>query len=142
MNGTVLDTNLVSEQRRVRPHSNVVAWFARELPDCLFLTATVVGELAVGIACLPAGKRRSDMEAWLNVLISERFAGRILPFDGDAALTYGGIVARARAQGRSPNISDAQIAAVARLHDMAVATCHIADFEPLGVAIVNPWEAG
>lgn len=79
------------------------------------------------------------MEAWLHLLVRERFVGRILPYDGDAGLAYGSIVAIARAQGRSPSISDAQIAAVAILRDMAVATRNVADFEPFGVPVIDPW---
>jgi toxin FitB len=89
MRGIVLDTNLVSEQRQARPDPNVAAWVARQDPDDLFLTATVVGELALGIASLSAGKRRSDMEAWLRILVEKRFAGRILAYNADAGLAYG-----------------------------------------------------
>lgn len=142
MRGIVLDTNLVSEQRQARPDPNVAAWVARQVPADLFLTATVVGELALGIASLAAGKRRSDMEAWLRTLVEERFAGRILAYDADAGLAYGRLVAGARARGFSPSISDAQIAAVAKLNTMAVATRNVRDFEPLGVTVINPWEPG
>ena len=142
MRGIVLDTNLVSEQRQARPDPNVAAWVARQRPDDLFLTATVVGELALGIASLAAGKRRSDMEAWLRTLVEERFAGRILVYDTGAGLAYGRLVAAARARGLDPSVSDAQIAAVAKSNTMAVATRNVRNFEPLGVAVINPWQGG
>jgi toxin FitB len=102
----------------------------------------VVGELAQGIERLPAGKRRSDLGRWLDALIAHAFVGRILVFDVEAALIYGKLVANALAQGRTPKVADAQIAAIARREGMAVATRNVADFEALRVPVVNPWENG
>ncbi len=69
-------------------------------------------------------------------------AGRILPYDVKTGLTYGELAAGSRMRGRSPGISDAQIAAVAKVHDMAVATRNVADFEQLGASVINPWAPG
>jgi toxin FitB len=118
-----------------------MAWLARQDVEWLYLTATVVGELAHGIAILPGGRRRERFEAWLLELVRERFAGRILSFDSEAALLFGQILAVARAMGRPTDAGDAQVAAVAQLHNMAVATRDVGDFEPLGVAVINPWDA-
>jgi predicted nucleic acid-binding protein len=119
-----------------------MAWLARQAVEGLYLTGTVVGELAHGIAILPSGRRRERFEAWLFELVRERFAGRVLPFDGEAALVFGEILAAARAKGRPADAGDAQIAAVAKLRGMTIATRNVADFANLGVAVVNPWEAG
>jgi predicted nucleic acid-binding protein len=140
--GIVLDTNVVSEPRRRRPNAGVQAWFAAQDPGRLFVTATVIGELAAGIAAMPRGRRRVAFEDWLRDLVGTRFAGRVLAYDADAALIYGGLVAAARAQGRTPPIGDAQIAAVARREGMAVATRNGRDFESLGVVVVDPWRFG
>jgi toxin FitB len=78
----------------------------------------------------------------LQDLLHDQFAERVLPYDAEAALVYGALVADARSRGREPKLSDAQIAAVAKVHDMAVATRNIADFEHLDVVVINPWEAG
>jgi predicted nucleic acid-binding protein len=139
--GIVLDTNVISEPRRPSPEPKVMAWLARQDVEWLYLTATVVGELAHGIAILPGGRRRERFEAWLLELVRERFAGRILSFDSEAALLFGQILAVARAMGRPTDAGDAQVAAVAQLHNMAVATRDVGDFEPLGVAVINPWDA-
>jgi toxin FitB len=140
--GIVLDTNVISEPRRPRPEPNVTSWLAERSVERLYLTATVVGELAHGIAILPPGRRRGSFEAWLSELVNEQFAGRILSFDGEAALLFGQILATARARGRPADAGDAQIAAVARLHGMTVATRDVGDFEPLGVMVINPWDTG
>jgi predicted nucleic acid-binding protein len=140
--GIVLDTNVISEPRRPRPEPTVTVWLAGQSFERLYLTATVVGELAHGIAILPPGRRRGTFEAWLFELVHEQFAGRILSFDGEAALLFGQILAAARARGRPTDAGDAQIAAVARLHGMAVATRDVGDFQPLGVTVINPWDPG
>lgn len=142
MSRVILDTNLVSETARPQPSEPVAAWFAAQTKEHLFLTATVLGELAFGAAKLPEGRRRRALEAWLQELLQDQFAERVLPYDAGAALIYGALVADARSRGREPKLNDAQIAAVAQLHGMAVATRNVADFEPLGVTVINPWEGG
>ena len=139
MKGIVLDTNVISEPRRPMPDSKVRAWFEAQDVERLYLTATVISELAIGIQHMPIGRRRADFERWLEALITEDFAGRILAFDAAAALIYGKLVADAMIQGRPPTVGDAQIAAVARRDGMAVATRDVAHFEPLAVPIIDPW---
>jgi toxin FitB len=142
MKHVILDTNVVYDTARPRPSGSVAAWFAAQTDEHLFLTATVIGELAFGAARLPHGRRQAALQAWLQELLRVQFSERVLPYDADAALVYGTLVAAARSRGREPKVSDAQIAAVAQLHGMAVATRNFTDFEQLGVAVVNPWDAG
>ena len=142
MEGIILDTNVVSEPTRQQPNQRVRAWFESHRGTSLYLTSTVIAEMAQGIERLPAGRRRSELEHWLRTLIADAFAGRILVFDVEAALIYGKLVANARAQGRPPKMGDAQIAAVAWRDGMTVATRDVADFQALQVPVVNPWETG
>jgi toxin FitB len=142
MRGIILDTNVVSEPKRPAPDASVQSWFEAQDVDRLYLTTTVIGELAVGIERMPPGRTRADFRHWLEALMSEDFAGRILVFDGPAALIYGRLVATALARGRSPTVGDAQIAAVAQRDGMAVASRDIRGFEPLEVTIVDPWQGG
>ena len=79
---------------------------------------------------------------WLEALVQENFAGRILVFDVTAALIYGELVAAALARGRPPTVGDAQIAAVARRNGMAVASRDVRDFETLEVPVIDPWHGG
>ena len=142
MSGIILDTNVVSEPKRPSPDPKVRAWFESQDAERLYLTTTVIGELAVGIERLPAGRRRTDFRRWLDALITEDFFGRILTFDVEAALIYGKIVADALARGRPPTVGDAQIAAVARRERMAVASRDVRDFETLDVPIIDPGHVG
>jgi predicted nucleic acid-binding protein len=138
--GIVLDTNLVSEPKRPTPDANVVAWYARQPADSLYLTSTVVAELAFGIELLPAGRRRHNFEAWLSERVLRLFEGRILPFDVEDALLCGRLLAAARHQGRPARVGDAEIAAVAIRHGFTLATRNTADFALFGVPLVNPWQ--
>jgi toxin FitB len=142
MRGIILDTNVVSEPRRPAPDPRVRSWFDAQDVDRLYLTTTVIGELAVGIERMPSGRRRADFRSWLDGLISEDFAGRILVFDVAAALIYGKLVAAALARGRPPTVGDAQIAAVAQRDGMAVASRDIRGFDSLDVSIIDPWQGG
>lgn len=139
MSGIVLDTNVVSEIRLAVPDAAVEEWFARQPSDSLFLTTTVVGELASSIEALPAGRRRTVLELWFENLLEADFHGRVLDYSVIAARRYGVLVAGAKARGRPPGISDAQIAAVAAVHGMTIATRDTSDFAAFGIPLVNPW---
>jgi toxin FitB len=142
MNGIILDTNVVSEPQRPAPDPKVRSWLAAQDVDRLYLTTTVIAELAVGIERLPSGRRRTDSRRWLEALVQENFTGRILVFDVTAALIYGELVAAALARGRPPTVGDAQIAAVARRNGMAVASRDTRGFEFLEVTVIDPWQGG
>lgn len=140
MTGIILDTCVVSEPKRPDPEPAVKLWLESVDLDRLFLTSTVVGEISEGIHRMPEGRRRSVLLIWLDNLVNLHFAGRILPFDCDAALLYGKVAAEAYASGRPPSVGDAQIAAIAVRFGMAVATRNTRDFEPFGVPLINPWQ--
>ncbi len=70
---------------------------------------------------------------------TELFAGRILPFDSDAAVSFGSIAASHRAMGRPISQGDAQIAAVDHSRGAALATRNVGDFEDCGIKVLNPW---
>lgn len=141
VSGIILDTNVISEPTRQEPDQRVCGWIETHRGEDLYLTSTVIAELAQGILRFAAGRRRDDLERWLDMLIARAFVGRILTFDVEAALIYGRLVADARTLGRSPKMGDAQIAAVAWREGMTVATRNVADFRDLQVAVVNPWDS-
>ena len=140
MPGIVLDTDVVSEPRRRVADPSVVAWYTRHSADQLFLTSTVVAELALGIELLPAGRRRGGFEEWLASRVIGLFAGRILPFEVADAMIFGRLMASARRQGRPARVGDAEIAAVVLRHGLALATRNVVDFGAFGVPVINPWQ--
>jgi hypothetical protein len=137
----VLDTNVISELMKPLRSEAVLAWLStqQEVND-LFVTTITVAEVLYGIELLTKGKRRDGLEHQANAMLTQDFAGRILPFDDPAARIFPMLAAGRRKLGRPIEFFDAQIAAIARVHGATLATRNIADFEGCGVRLVNPWE--
>ena len=104
------------------------------------MTAVTEAEIRTGIALLPEGKRRRGLARACERAFDSLFAGRVLPFDRDAARADAEIVAARRAIGRPVAHVDGQIAAIARSRGMAVAMRNIRDFEFMGIDVFNPWD--
>lgn len=138
----ILDTNVVSEPMRPTGDPRVVQWLNRQSPDTLFLTATSLAELLVGIARLPSGKRRAGLDIALGDLIDSLFGERILSFDRTAATAYAHLIERARGSGRAISVADGQIAAIATVHGFTVATRDTSPFVAAGVPVIDPWATG
>ena len=136
----ILDTNVVSEPMKPNANPAVVAWLDQQVAETLYLTATSLAELLVGIEVLPIGKRKEGLDAALVDLMSILFGSRVLPFDHHAAMAYAPLVNRARVGGRIISVADGQIAAIAAVHGFAVATRDTGPFMAAGVSIINPWE--
>jgi predicted nucleic acid-binding protein len=130
----LLDTNVVSELRKARPHGGVVAWLT-QIPDTrLHVSAVSVGEIQAGIE-ITRGQDRGkaeQLESWLTRIAS---AWNVLPMDATTFRVWARLM-----HGRSDTLSmDAMIAATAGQHGLTVATRNTADFKPFGVAVFNPF---
>jgi len=136
----ILDTNVLSEIMGPRPAPEVAAWLARQPDDLLFTTAISQAEILSGLAVMPEGRRRRELEAAARGIFAEDFEGRILPFDTDATAAYAEIVAARRRRGRPTAPLDLMIAAVAVSHNASVVTRDTKGFEGCGVTLVNPWQ--
>jgi hypothetical protein len=137
----VLDTNVISEPLKPRADPRVIRWLDAQEPETLYLTATTLSEVLIGIALLPAGKRKRGMELAMQTLLTKLFAGRFLSFDREAAIAFALLGSRAAAKGYSISVADCQIAAIAAVQGFTVATRDTAPFLAAGVPVVNPWES-
>ena len=135
----VLDTNVVSELARPRPDPAVLRWVDACDAAELVLTAITTAEIRAEIALLPQGRRRDEIGARMELLITDTFAGFVLPFDVESSTHYAQVVAERLGAGRPIGLADAQIAAVVRQHRGVLATRNTADFVETGIAIINPW---
>ena len=135
----VIDINVVSELMRAAPDGSVAAWVADQAPVSLFLSAISEAELRYGVAIMAAGQRRDRLHGEIDGMLREDFAGRILPFDSEAACAFAEIAAARRAAGRPISQADCQIAAIARSRGAAVATRNVRDFEGCGIDVIDPW---
>ena len=133
----LVDTNVLSELTKPSPEARVVGWLEVNEPALAVPTITLA-ELRYGIARLPRGRRRSSLLRFWQTTC-DQFRGRIFSFDQRAAEQYGDVAAAAEQAGRPLNVQDGQIAAIALVHGMHVATRNVSDFDATGVAIVNPW---
>ena len=138
----VLDTNVISELFLLRPSSAVESWVADQPTALLFTTTVTEAEILYGARLLPDGKRRRDLLAAIEPIFWEDFAGRVLPFDREAADAYATLAVERRQSGRPISQFDAQIAGIALSRGAAVATRNVADFEGIGLTIIDPWTYG
>ena len=134
----LMDTNIISEIRKGRRCDAAVAeWYAGVAEGELYLSVLVLGEIRKGAEL---ARRRRDyaqadaLESWLQT-VAERFAERILPVDAATALTWGRLTAL-----RPLPVIDGLLAATALTQDMILATRNLADFQGLGVQLLNPFE--
>lgn len=130
----LLDTNVVSELRRPRPHGGVIAWLSNADPEELFLSAVTIGELQAGVerARQHDPPRAEVIEGWIDSLIESY---RILAMDAPTFRIWARLMI-----GQSHDlIGDAMIAATALTHGLTVVTRNIRDFERLGLTPIDPF---
>jgi toxin FitB len=135
----LLDTNVLSAVMGSRPAPQVAQWMGAQPVDLLFTATVCQAEILSGIAVLPRGRRREGLELAAVAMFHEDFAGRILPFDSEAAVTYAELFAARRAAGRPTATADLMIAAIARARGASLVTRDIGDFEGCGLTLINPW---
>ena len=124
---------------RPAPDSKVLSWLNAQVAEELWLNSVVVSELLFGITRLPAGARKRQLADTFAAMLEQDFAGRILPFDLEAAVIYAELAAGCEAKGRPVEMADAQIAAICLAQGAKLATRNLKHFEGLGLVLVNPW---
>jgi predicted nucleic acid-binding protein len=133
----LLDTNVISELRRPeRADGNVVAWASAISAASFFLSAISILEIELGALQIARkdAAQGAVLRAWIDDQILPRFEGRILAVDTAVAQRC------ARLHVPDPRAErDALIAATAMVHGLTVVTRDVADFEPMGVTLLNPW---
>jgi predicted nucleic acid-binding protein len=135
----ILDTNVVSELRKAKKaHQNVTKW-AQPLPSTtLYISVISILELEIGILLIERRDKEQGaiLRTWMGRHVLPTFSGRILAIDT--------VVAQRCATLHVPNPRsdrDALIAATALVHGLTVATRNVADFDDMGVGVLNPWES-
>ena len=135
MNKYLLDTNVVSELRKPRPHGAVVDWLSDQEEEQLFLSAVTLGELQSGIERTrhQDPSKAHEIELWVDQLAASY---QVLPLDTPCFREWGRII------DRKPDglLEDAMIAATARVHRLIVATRNERDFAQFDVRILNPFK--
>lgn len=137
----VLDTNVVSELRKVRAGKadpNVAAWAESVDATVLFVSAITIIELELGVLAIERkdATQGAMLRSWLEQHVLPEFSARTLSIDTAVAQRCARLHVPDKRGER-----DALLAATALVHGMTVVTRNVADFEPTGVPVINPWES-
>jgi toxin FitB len=135
----LLDTNVISEIMRPNGEKNARRWLDAQPTWSIYISTPVLAELRFGLELLAPGTRRERLEQAYDRITTELFAGRILAFDRSAATYFGKLRADRRKAGKPIGTMDALIAAIAMANATTLATRNTADFEGLGLPLVNPF---
>jgi predicted nucleic acid-binding protein len=132
----LLDTNVVSELRKPRPHGAVIAWLQSLDDRDVYISAVTLGEIQAGIEITRErdAAKAAEIEAWADQVAT---LWNVLPMDAPTFRVWAKLMHRRS----SALIEDAMIAATARVHRLHVATRNIRDFKDFGVDVFNPYAA-
>jgi predicted nucleic acid-binding protein len=139
LKGFLLDTNCVSEGASTRPDPNVKAWLLGTDDAVMFLSVLTLGEIRKGIESLSLGRRRSQLEQWLELDLRVRFATRVVPVTESIADRWGRLDTHVRKQGRIIPAIDGLLAATALEHNLTLVTRNTRDFAHTHISVFNPW---
>jgi predicted nucleic acid-binding protein len=132
----LLDTNVVSELRRSKPHGAVVAWIAGQQDRDLHVSAVTIGELQAGVEITrdQDPDKAEAIESWLDQVAQSY---NVLPMDAAIFRAWAKLM-----HGRTSDLlEDAMIAATAQVHGLVVVTRNVRDFRALGIKTLNPFQA-
>jgi hypothetical protein len=136
VNRYLLDTNVVSELRKLKPHGGVLAWLKDLQESQIYLSAVTIGELQAGVEGMwdRDPNRAAQIQSWIDLLEE---AYQVLPMDSACFREW------ARLMKGKPDdlLEDLMIAATARIHELTVATRNERDFASVDVRIFNPFKA-
>jgi predicted nucleic acid-binding protein len=130
----LLDTNVVSELRKTRPHGGLLAWLTSVPEDSVQISVVTLGELQAGVERTRRQNptKAAEIEAWLDGVADW---DRILPMDGRVFREWARLMADSPVQ----LAQDAMIAATARVHGLMVVTRNVRDFKSFDVPVLDPF---
>jgi predicted nucleic acid-binding protein len=135
----LLDTNIISEPKQKKPHAQVLEWLDAQDESKIYLSVLSVGEIRKGIARLESGKKKAELEEWLEKL-RNRFARRLLPLSEKTFLVWGKMCGEFENKGIVRSALDSLLEATALEHDLIFITRNVKNFQNSQTTILNPWE--
>jgi predicted nucleic acid-binding protein len=137
----LLDANILSEIRRLRPEPRVLAFIANNPLDQFYISVVTLAELRFGIELLSEGNaRRNELDNWLTGTIRPMFEQRVLAVTEDIMFRWRVLLEEGRKTGHTFSQPDLIIAATGLHHGLTVVTRDRGDFDKARVPVFNPWE--
>jgi predicted nucleic acid-binding protein len=135
----ILDTDVLSALMREEPDKAVAAWLNDQSRISIWTTSITVLELQFGLQIMPSGRKRSQLMEALEILLADKIAERIAPFDAVAARRAADLMASRYRRGRPKELRDTMIAGIVLAHNATLATRNTPHFQDLSVPVINPW---
>ena len=135
----LLDTCVLSELQKKRIDSNVKRNIEKLSSDDMYVSVISLGEIRKGITLLQKGKKRFNLETWMEELLGT-FEDRVLGIDAEIALAWGYITATASKQGVTIPAVDGLLAATANVNGLYLMTRNVAHFNDAGISVIDPWD--
>lgn len=135
----ILDTSVLSGLMRSTPETAVIEWLDQQPAESVWITTVTVFDARLGLALLPAGKKRRQLEAAFERVLEEDLEHRVLDFDTAAAQAAAALAAERQRKGRTVDLRDTLIAAVAVARHASIATRNVRHFSDLSIPVVDPW---
>ncbi len=137
----LVDTNILSDARKPRPHAKIINFFRKHKTSELYVSIATFAEIRFGIELLDDHARQVMLIDWLTLKLRPMFDGRVLPVTEDVLLRWRLLMEQGRKSGHTYSQIDLIIAATALHHGLTVVTRDRSDFDRAGVPVFNPWEA-
>lgn len=137
----LLDTNVVSELMKAAPEPRVRDWLDKQISSDVWTSAVTVYELRWGIERLRQGRRRTVLEAGLDIVLRTDLGDRVVNLDRSAAYQAAALEVRRAVSGLVVELSDTLIAGIALAREATIATRNTRHFEDLSTPVVDPWTA-
>lgn len=139
MNGWLLDTNVISELRRLKPEPGVIAFIEETPEEQLFVSEVTLAVIRFGIERLADVVKRAELNDWLNQKVRPMFAQRTLPVSEEIVLKWRVLVDAGRKARHTFTQPDLFIAATALCHGLTIVSRDAGDYERAHVPVYNPW---
>ena len=138
MTGWLLDTNIISELRRPKPETKVLAFVRGQPLEALYISVVTLAEIRFGIELLPEVTRRSELNDWLAHKVRPMFEDRVLPISEDIMFKWRLLVEEGRRAGHTFSQPDLMIAATAQHHGLTVVSRDTGEYVRARVDVLNP----
>ena len=137
----ILDTNVLSALMQQHPDPVAVNWLDAQASENVWISSITVFETRYGLALLPNGQRKTQLQNRFELLVQTDLANRVIMFDGRAAHMAARLAAERKTRGRPVDMRDTFIAGIALAQGATLVTRNTRHFDDLTTPVVDPWSS-